>query len=104
MDWVAEGISGREWIVGGGHKGTVSGVPLGVELCRGWFIKDLASALSALFVELLERFPILSFPRDKSVCATAVYDGCRCRWARELGVLGEDQEPVLLNERTIGNE
>jgi len=57
-----------------------------------------------LFVELFERFSILSFPRGKPVCAPAVYnDRCR-RWTRKLRILGEDQKTVFLNERATRDE
>ncbi len=57
-----------------------------------------------LFVELVERLPVFSFPRGKSVCAPAVYNYCSSRWARTLGILCEDQDSASLDERTIGNE
>src|ERR1035438_5239626 len=57
-----------------------------------------------LFVKLFERFPVLSFPGNKSVGTPAMYDDRRRRWTRELGILGEDQDPVFLDERAIGNE
>jgi len=61
-------------------------------------------ALLGLFVELFEGFSILSFPRGKSVCAPAVYNDRRRRWAKKLGLLGEDQESVFLDERATGDE
>ena len=57
-----------------------------------------------LFVELFERLATLSFPRDKSVCAPALYDSRRRRWTGKLRILGEDQEAVLVDKRAIGNE
>ena len=54
------------------------------------FLFSTISARLGLFVELFEGFSILSFPRDKSVCAPAMYDGRRGRWARKLGILSED--------------
>ena len=60
--------------------------------------------LSCLFVKLFERFPVLSLPGDQSVGAPAVYDDRRRRWTGKLRILGEDQEPVFLDERAIANE
>lgn len=44
----------------------------------------------SLFVELLERSSILSFPCGQTVCASAVYDDCRRRWTRKLSIFGEN--------------
>ena len=64
----------------------------------------LAPCSVRLLIELFERFPILSFPRGKPVCAPAVYNDRRRRWTRKLRILGKDQESVFLDERAIGNE
>ena len=60
--------------------------------------------MSGVFVELLEGFSIPGLPNDEPVCAAAVYNGRRRRWAGKLRVLREDQQPVPLEESTIGNE
>ena len=65
-------------------------------------IKSLG--LSCLFVDLSQGLSILSFPRDESVGAPAVYDDRRRRWTGKLGIFREDQESVSLDERAIGSK
>jgi len=56
------------------------------------------------FVELFEGSSILGFPFGEPVCAAAVDDGCCCAGARKLGVFGEAQDAVLLDECAVGDE
>ena len=57
-----------------------------------------------LLVELLERFPICSFPSSKTVGASAVYDHSCRRRARKLDIFGESQKAIFHGKRALSNE
>jgi hypothetical protein len=59
------------------------------------FLFSTISAWSGLLIELFERFSILGFPPGKPVCAPAVYNNRRRRWARKPRILSEDQEVIF---------
>jgi len=58
---------------------------------------------SDLFIKPLQGFAVLSLPHDESVRTASVNNGSGSGRAAELSILSEDQEAVLLGERTVSN-